>query len=135
MLRELLSKGEFSRFIVVGAINTVSAYILYFVLNIFMHYQLAYGIAYASGIVLSYWLNTGWVFKSQRSWKKFFAFPFVYVVQYGLSVLLLHFMVEVAYISEWLSPIVVTIAGIPVTFVLSRLIIKNNPPDMQQPKS
>lgn len=126
MIREFLLKNEFGRFLVVGVINTVFAYSLYFLLNIWLHYQLAYALAYAIGIVFSYWLNTRWVFRQPMSWRTFFAFPLVYVFQYSMNAFMLHVFVEWFVLSEWLSPFLVIAISIPVTFVLSRFILKRS---------
>lgn len=123
-LREFLLQKEFGRFLVVGCLNTAFAYSLYFLFNLFMHYQAAYALAYIAGIFFSYWLNTRWVFKTAMTWKSFFAFPLVYVFQYGVNAILLHVLVETFHLSEWLSPFLVIIVSIPVTFALSRFVIK-----------
>lgn len=124
MIMDFLLKKEFGRFLVVGCANTAFAYSLYFLLNTRLHYQLAYALAYVAGIFFSYWLNTRWVFKTAMNWKSFFAFPLVYVFQYLMNAVLLHLLVETLGVSEWLSPFLVIIASIPVTFALSRLVIK-----------
>lgn len=124
MIREFLLKREFGRFLVVGCANTVFAYSLYFLLNMWMHYQLAYALAYMAGIFFSYWLNTQWVFRAAMNWRSFFSFPLVYVFQYSMNALLLHVLVEMFDLSEWLSPMLVIVISIPVTFVMSRYVIK-----------
>lgn len=124
MIKAFLMEREFGRFLVVGCANTVFALSIYYLLNLFMHYQLAYGLAYVAGIFFSYWLNTRWVFKTAPNWKSFFSFPFVYLFQFALNIVLLHLLVEVLHWSEWFSPLAVIALGIPVTFVLSRYVIK-----------
>lgn len=124
MIREFFMKKEFGRFLVVGCLNTGFAYTLYFILNYWLHYQLAYALAYVAGIFFSYWLNTRWVFKTAMSWRSFFSFPFVYVFQYGLNAVLLHFLVERFEMSEWLSPLLVILFSIPVTFILMRFVFR-----------
>jgi len=124
MIREFLLEHEFGRFLVVGCLNTAVAYSLYFLFNLWLHYQLAYALAYLAGIFFSYWLNTRWVFKTTMNWKSFVSFPLVYVFQYSMNAILLHVLVEMFNLSEWFSPVLVIIVSIPVTFVLSRYVIK-----------
>lgn len=124
MIRDFFLKKEFGRFLIVGCANTAFAYSLYFLFNIWLYYQLAYALAYLAGIFFSYWLNTRWVFKTAMNWKSFFSFPLVYVFQYSMNAVLLHVLVEMLDLSEWLSPFLVIIVSIPVTFVLSRYVIK-----------
>lgn len=123
-IREFLLTHEFGRFLIVGCLNTTFAYSLYFLFNQFMHYQAAYALAYVMGIFFSYWLNTSWVFKTAMNWKSFFAFPLVYIFQYSVNAVFLYVLVEIFDFSEWLSPFVVIILSIPVTFLLSRFVIK-----------
>jgi putative flippase GtrA len=116
--------SEFAWFLVVGGINTVITLGIYWVANWVMSYQLAYGLSYLVGIVVSYVLNSWWVFKQALSWQKFMQYPLVYVVQYGVGALILHGLVEWFSISQDLSPMIVVILTIPLTFVLVRFILK-----------
>jgi len=121
---DYLLESEFGRFLVVGGINTAFSYCLYFLFNLGFHYQMAYGLAFVGSVLFSYWLNSRWVFRTEMNWKTFFSFPLVYVVQYGFGAVLLHLLVEMLGMSEWWSPLVVIILSVPVTFVLSRTILK-----------
>ena len=68
------------RFLAGGVINTGFTYGLYYLLQKLFFYQIAYAIAYASGIIFSYWFNAHIVFKTPLSWKGLFTYPLVYVV-------------------------------------------------------
>lgn len=115
---------EFLRFLAVGLANTAFSYGLYLLLDLWLPYKIAYSIAYVCGIIFSYFLNARWVFKTVVSLKTFFAFPLVYVVQYVLSMLGLHLLVELFSVPEKLAPIIVIVLTIPVTFLVSRVIVK-----------
>ena len=117
-------KREFGRFLMVGGINTAFSYGLYFLFNLAFHYQMAYGLMYVGSVLFSYWLNNRWVFRTPMNWKTFLSFPLVYVFQYGFGAALLHLLVEMLGMSEWWSPLLVIIISVPVTFVMSRLILK-----------
>lgn len=117
-------KNDFTRFLIFGGINTGFSYSLYFLLNLVFHYQMAYGLAYAAGVIFSYWLNSRWVFRTAMRWKTFFAFPLVYVFQYSFGAALLYILVEMFDMSEWWSPLVVIALSVPVTFLASRFILK-----------
>jgi putative flippase GtrA len=123
---------EFSRFIVVGLLNTMSTYVLYLLLMAAMSYKLAYSIAYVSGILLSYYLNARVVFRSQLRIVKLIQYPTVYVVQYVMNILTLWVLVDYLSVPTALAPIIVIVATVPVTFVLSRLIVKDRPPAIQE---
>src|SRR5262249_40281235 len=74
--------GEFSGFLVIGAINTAVTYGLFLVLARYTHYWPAYTIAFVGGIALSYVLNALLVFTGRHSIGAMFKFSFVYVFQY-----------------------------------------------------
>jgi len=108
------------KFVIGGGINTAFTFGLYFGLQVIMPYQVAYALAFATGIVFSYCFNAAIVFKTPISWKGFFAFPMVYLVQYLLSAVLLTVFVERLGIPQSIAPLVVIVVTIPVTFVLTR---------------
>ena len=114
---------RWARFLISGAINTSVTYLLYLLLNIFLDYQLAYFISFFSGIVLSYWLNSVIVFKVSLSWKKFFSFPLVYVVQYLIAALILRYTVTQLNIDEMLAPLITIVITLPITYLISRFLL------------
>jgi putative flippase GtrA len=113
------------RFLISGALNTSVTYLLYLFLNIFLEYQLAYFLSYFSGIILSYWLNSVIVFKVSLSWKKFFSFPLVYVVQYLIAALILRYTVTQLNIAETIAPLMTIVITLPITYAISRFILAN----------
>lgn len=112
------------RFLLGGGINTAFTYGVYIALNLVMGYQSAYLIAYSMGVVFAYWFNAVLVFRVPLSWKGFFSYPLVYVIQYGASALLLGALVEVGSVSETLAPLVVTVGMVPLTYVLSKRVLR-----------
>jgi len=119
-----LNIKEYASFLLCGVANTVLTYALYAMFLLLMSYKLAYSLAYICGIVVSYYLNSEFVFKEPVSLLKFLKYPAVYIVQYLLGIIILYICVDVFAISKWLAPVVVIIISLPVTFGLSKLIIK-----------
>lgn len=117
-------KHEFARFLLTGATNTLVSYSVYLLINLWVPYALAYTLAYGFGIFFSYWLNTRWVFQTRASMKSFLVFPSVYAVQYALSMVLLHILIERMGLSEQWAPLLVIVITSPVTFLMARYIIK-----------
>lgn len=118
-------RHEFLRFLLTGGTNTAVSWLLYLVLIwLGMPYPLAYSFAYAFGIVFTYYLNTRWVFKVQMSWRTFLQFPVIYAVQYGLGLAVLVLLVDYMHLKAIYGPPVVTALLMPVTFLLSRLVLK-----------
>ena len=115
---------EFMRFLVSGAANTALTYLVYLGLLQVTGYQVAYFIAYACGILLSYYLNLRFVFRAEGSRSKLAMYPLVYAVQYLLGMAILWVAVEQLGLPPWLAVVCPIVLSIPVTFTLSRLILK-----------
>jgi putative flippase GtrA len=115
---------ELPRFLLVGATNTLFSYLLYLLLLGFMPYLYAYSVSYAAGVVLSYLLNSRFVFRQPISLQKFLQFPIVYTIQYGLGTGVLWLLVgQLSVLPEW-AMLAVVVVTIPVTFITSRFILK-----------
>ena len=112
------------RFVLAGGVNTGLTQLLYIALLVFMPYTLSYTLSYVAGIYISYYLNSRWVFREPMHWKKALQFPAVYLVQYGLGGVLLYILIERLGVPEFIAPVPVVFLLLPVTFFISRLIIK-----------
>jgi putative flippase GtrA len=116
---------EALRFLVAGAINTLVSYALYLGLLTVLSYTLAYTITYVAGIGLSYLLNQRYVFRVPANMLGAVLFPLVYLFQYLVGVWVLRVAVDGFAISARLALIASIIATIPLTFLLSRTILKS----------
>ncbi len=114
---------EAARFVFAGALNTAGTYVLYLALLPSVGHVAAYTLAYVVGIVASYFLSTGYVFRARRSRRNTLLFPLVYVVQYLAGVAILRLCVEGLGIPAWLGALVCIVCTIPITYFLSRAII------------
>ena len=117
-------KSEFLKFIFFGGVNTALSYVIYVILILFLVYPAAYTLAYISGIFVSYYLNSRFVFKREFSLIKAFQYPLVYLVQYLLGVSLLSVLIEIFSLNKYIAPALVIVLTIPATFHLSKFIIK-----------
>ncbi|CAM4332478.1 putative flippase GtrA [Paenibacillus endophyticus] len=108
----------------IGALNTAFTYLLYLVLLNFFSYSIAYSISYIVGIVFSYFFNSYFVFKIPVSLSNFLRFPIVYVVQYFLNLLLIFVLVDKLLISEQIALLISIVVTFPISFVLSRYVLK-----------
>ena len=115
---------EFSRFLLVGVVNSLTSYLIYISLLEFIGYVLAYSVAYCIGIGISYLLNVYFVFKGNASVASFVKFPVVYFVQYCLGVGVLWLLVDRLGIVPAIALIAVIIGTIPVTFLTSRFVLR-----------
>jgi len=89
-----------------------------------LEYQIAYLISYSIGILCSYLMNALFVFRRYLSLKTFLRFPLVYVVQYLASAILLEILVRWAGLSTMVAPIVAIVVTVPLTFLASRAIFR-----------
>lgn len=118
---------EFVRFLLVGASNTLLSWLLFVILVRFIPYLAAYTLAYASGIMISYFSNVHFVFRERVSFSSFLKFPFVYLLQYTLGMLLMWLLIGRMDISQEFAMVVVVGLTIPITFFASRKILKRTP--------
>ena len=124
-LHELVARHrEAIGFVIVGFTNTFLTWLVYLAFNVVMPYLAAYTLTYAVGIVLSYVLNTRFVFRVAMSWDSFLKFPAVYAVQWASRTLILYVLVRWLHVPESYAPFGVSAVTVPMTFVLSRFILK-----------
>jgi|JFJP01.1.fsa_nt_gi putative flippase GtrA len=114
---------QWIRFLVGGGINTAFTYGIYLILMLFVHYQIAYLIAYIVGVVFAYWFNAVIVFKVPLSWKGLFSYPIIYIIQYTISAFLLDIFVETLQIDKTFAPLMIIIIIIPLTYVLNKYVL------------
>jgi putative flippase GtrA len=115
---------EFTRFLIAGAVNTVISYTAYLLLLAILPYLIAYAISYVVGIAISYLLLTRFVFRTQRRLSTTVRFPLVYAVQYLMGSIVLALLVERWGVRASIAAIVAIVASIPVTFLLSRFVLR-----------
>lgn len=115
--------GEKIKFLISGGVNTGFSLVVYWLLNLWIPYDWAYSLAYIIGIGVSYILQAKWVFREKWSWWHL-AFPLVYLVQWAIGVVLLVLLVEKISMNENVAPLVVVVATLPVTFLLSRFVVR-----------
>ncbi|WP_184367766.1 MULTISPECIES: GtrA family protein [Xanthomonas] len=117
------------RFLLGGALNTGLTLVLYWALLGFMYYQWAYLASFCAGILLSYLINTRYVFRAQHSWLKFAAFPLIYLVTYAVGALALKLSVGHLGVPAAVGPLVSSVVTLPASFILSKLLLQAPTPD------
>lgn len=125
MLKGVYKCDELIRFVLGGGMNTGITYVAYLLLLNRFGYQVAYSFAYLLGIILSYLYNSFFVFKAKITFLKIVTYPFVYLVQYLISLLLLYLLVMYLECPKLVAPILVTVLNFPVVFILSKYILRN----------
>ena len=118
---------EVIKFVIVGGMNTLNYYIVYLCLLKLL--EVNYLVSHISGFiisfVISYYLNCYFVYKVTPTWSKFLKFPLTQVVNRGMQTLLLYIFVQWFGISSVIAPFAGLIITIPITFVLSKYILRD----------
>lgn len=118
---------EVIKFVIVGGMNTFNYYIVYLCLLKLL--DLNYLVSHISGFlisfIISYYLNCYFVYKVTPTWRKFLKFPLTQVVNMGMQTLLLYIFVQWFSISSVIAPFAGLVITIPVTFLLSKYILRD----------
>ncbi len=115
---------QFFKFGIVGVINTVSSWIIYYGLLFFkINYLIATTVAYFISSIIGYFLNKIWVFKKKEEKKttSILRYYIVYISSYFLNILCMYILVDILSISKLIAPILVLFVTVPYNFILSRL--------------
>ncbi len=119
------------KYLIAGALNTGLTYLLYLMLVKVMPYIWAYSLTFAAGIVLGYFLNALWVFKSRLQWQSILSYPLAYLINYVLGVLLLWLLVEQLRLPKEIAPLVVVIISLPIMYATTKLIFRRRKSENQ----
>jgi putative flippase GtrA len=115
---------EFFRFVIVGLINTVLSYGIYVLSLSIVTYLYAYTFSFVCGIIISYSLNTRYVYRVRMAFLSALQYPLVYVAQYVLGISATYLLVHTLHTSEFVAPIIVILVNTPFGFFLTRFVIK-----------
>lgn len=111
------------RFGLVGLVNTGTFYLLYLVLHPYMAYFAAFTLAFGIGMVGSFFMNTYFTYRTRPTWKKFLLFPLPNITNYLVQSAGVTALVQWVGVDDRIAPLLAAVAAIPVTFVLSRLVL------------
>ncbi len=118
---------QFFKFGIVGVINTVNSWIIYYVLLFFnVHYLVANTISYFCSTLIGYLLNKIWVFKKNENDNKkdkasLIKYYVVYISSYFLNMFCMYLFVDILKLSDKIAPILVLFITVPYNFLFSRL--------------
>jgi putative flippase GtrA len=117
---------EFTRFVVVGVINTLTYYSIYLVLHniLSLPYLLSHLIGFVISLNASFFLNCYVTYKIKPTLKKYLYFPLTQVVNMSVSTVLIFIFVEFLHINSNIAPFAAVIFTVPITFVVSSKILK-----------
>ncbi|BGE81627.1 GtrA family protein [Staphylococcus petrasii] len=118
---------EIIKFVIVGGINTLDYYLVYLILlKLFnVYYMLSHIIGFVVSFIISYYLNCYFVYNVKPTLKKFLSFPLTQVVNMGMQTLFLYIFVRWFNFPSEIAPFVGLIVTIPITFVLSKWLLRD----------
>ena len=111
------------RFALVGVANTFVYYLLYRLLLPVLPYVVAHLLAWAAGMVFSFFANSRFTFGVRPTWRRFLAYPLITLITVGATTAGAVLLVEGARVDERYATLIATVAVIPLTFLLTRLVL------------
>lgn len=120
--------AEILKFIIVGGINTLNYYVVYLLLLKLFHieYMISHITGFIVAFVISYYLNCYFVYRVKPTWRKFISFPITQLVNASLHTVLLYVFVSWLNLPAEIAPFAGLVITIPITFVLSKWILKDS---------
>lgn len=120
--------AEILKFIIVGGINTLNYYVVYLLLLKLLHieYMISHITGFIVAFVISYYLNCYFVYRVKPTWRKFISFPITQIVNVSLQTVLLYVFVSWLNLPAEIAPFAGLIITVPITFVLSKWILKDS---------
>ena len=117
--------AEILKFIIVGGINTLNYYVVYLLLLKLLHIE--YMISHITGFIVAFViLNCYFVYRVKPTWRKFISFPITQIVNVSLQTVLLYVFVSWLNLPAEIAPFAGLIITIPITFILSKWILKDS---------
>jgi putative flippase GtrA len=125
-------KLEFTRFVIVGVLNTICYYLIYllFYQAADVFYLLSHWVAVILSMIFSFFLNSYFTYGVRPTWRKFFQFPLTQAVNIAVSSVLVSLFIEVLGWSGTVAPIAAVFITVPITFVITSKIMKNEREDV-----
>lgn len=112
-----------ARFLAVGVANTLVYYLVYRLLLLGLPYLPAHLLAFGVGIVFSFFANSLFTFRVRPTWRRFLVFPSTTLANLLLVTLGSVLLVERDWVDERWATLLMTVAAVPVTFLLTRLVL------------
>ena len=115
---------RFIKFGMVGVINTLVNWIIFFILNALgMYYILANIIAYILGTVNSYLWNTLWVFKykDKASTETTIKFIILNLIGLGLNTGILYVLVDLCNLNKFIGLVTTTAIVMIINYIVNKL--------------
>ncbi|WP_130011905.1 GtrA family protein [Serinicoccus sediminis] len=111
------------RFVLVGVANTAVYYLFYRLLLLGMPYVPAHLLAWSGAVVFSFFANSLFTFGVRPTWRRFLAYPLTTLVNLTFTTVGSVLLVEAVGVDERWATLVMGVAAVPVTFLLTRTVL------------
>lgn len=119
---------EFTRFIIVGCLNTATYYFIYLICLhlLYFHYFVAHVIGFTISLIGSFFLNSYFTYQIKPTLAKFIKFPLTQIVNTLASTTILFILIEWLGVNNSFAPLIAVIFTIPITFIMTGRILKTS---------
>lgn len=125
-VKQLFINRQFIIFIVIGGINTLSSAVFSSLYSMLLGKVEAFIPGYATGVLVSYTLNTVFTFKDQFELKKLIRFALSTIPNFLIQFITVYVGVNLLHINNIICYGVAAIIGVPITFAILKLFVYNN---------
>jgi putative flippase GtrA len=125
-------RAQMLRFALVGVVNTATYYGFYRLLCLWVPYLAAHVVATLLSMVGSFFLNVRFTYHTRPTWRKFLLFPLTNATNLVLTTAGVYLLVSVLGMDSRVAPLA-AVGAIPVTFLVSRLILVPSAPEKPAP--
>ncbi|SFS52838.1 GtrA family protein [Saccharopolyspora flava] len=119
--------GKIARYGVVGLINTLVYYGAYLFLRGALPYLVAHLMAMVPAVIVSYFLNCRFTFRTRPSMRKFLLFPLTNITNFAGVTVFLYVLVEFFGMDQRTAPLLATVLAVPATFAVTQLVLTRTP--------
>lgn len=125
-IKQLFLNKQFIVFIIIGIVNTMSSAVFASLYAILLGKIQAFIPGYATGIIISYTLNTLFTFKECFQWKKLVQFACSTVPNFMIQLIIVYIGVSILHIPAIICYGAAAVIGVPVTFGILKLFVYRN---------
>lgn len=122
-IKQLFINRQFIIFIVIGGINTLSSAVFSSLYATLLGKVEAFIPGYATGILVSYTLNTIFTFKDQFELTKLIKFALSTIPNFLIQFVIVYIGVNLLHINNIICYGVAAIIGVPITFAILKLFV------------
>lgn len=117
------------RFGIVGVANTTVYYLIYRLLLLVMPYLPAHVIAFACGVVFSFFANCLFTYRVRPTWRRFIEFPATTAINFLITTFGSMLLVNAWGVSPKWATLVATVVAIPFTYLATTFVLARPRPD------